>query len=418
MPKILRRPLCLFDKTGESLYNEVWYAVILLAGKNINYEVTQIMFLKKSAKKIKSLIVSAQLHSGFSKFWIVRAYKLALFLMGKSRSRREGAYKVIEECIPAEKFSDKSYVKKLYHEILFARFMYGIAVREYFVYVFEKLSHEGRKTFVTRSNKYPYYRMLNDQNYTPYFNMKTETYRKFKAFYGREVLCIYDKSDLEKFRAFVQRHPKFIYKPADDYGGHGVEIYDSSEYDSLETLFNLIIFNGFCVVEELIVQAEEIARLHPQSVNTMRVVAYLSPSGETTIQWCFLRMGMGGSHTDNMSSGGLAAMVDPETGIIYSTGRDWKGDQHIFHPDTGIQLVGYQIPQWQQLKSLVSDLSKVMPQVRLVGWDLAYTPKGWVFVEGNARPQCVSAQITEYNGKLYLYQNMEKDFRTYYPLQS
>ena len=371
------------------------------------------MFLKKIAKKTKEAIVASEMHSGFAKFCIVNAYKFALILMGKLNSRKKSAYKIIEESIAPEKFEDKHYVKKLYNEILFARFMYGIAVREYFVYDFEKLSHEGRKTFVTRSNKYQYYRMLNDQNYTPYFNMKTETYRKFKEFYGREVLCMYDASDYPKFVEFVQRHPKFIYKPADDYGGHGVEIYDSRDYASLETLFELIIFNGFCVVEELIVQADEIARLHPQSVNTMRVVAYLSPSGETSIQWCFLRMGMGGSHTDNMSSGGLAAMVDPETGIIYSTGRDWKGDEHIFHPDTGIQLVGYQIPEWDKLREMVASLSKVLPQVRLVGWDLSYTTKGWVFVEGNARPQCVSAQITEYNGKLHLYQNMANDFKKY-----
>lgn len=371
------------------------------------------MFLKKFAKKAKAAIVAREFHSGISKFLIVNAYKLSLSVLGLMKKRREDAYKIIEESIPAEKFSNKKYVKKLYNDILFSRFMYGIAVREYFVYDFEKLSHEGRKIFVTRSNKYPYYRTLNDQNYTPYFNMKTETYRKFKPFYGREVLCIYDKDDYPAFLEFIERHPKFIYKPADDYGGHGVEIYDSRDYESKEDLFELIIFNGFCVVEELIVQADAIARLHPQSVNTMRVVAYLSPSGKTEIQWCFLRMGMGDNHTDNMSSGGLAAMVDPETGIIYTTGRDWKGDVHIFHPDTGIQLVGFQIPEWDNLRKLVCELSNVLPQVRLVGWDLSYTDKGWVFVEGNARPQCVSAQITEYNGKLFLYENMLKDYLKY-----
>lgn len=369
------------------------------------------MSLKKAVKNIKKAIAAAEPQSGFSRFWITTGCKCALALLGKGKSERKNIYHMMTDYLPLEKASNPRHLRKMYGDVLFCRFLYGINTEEYFIYEFDKLSHEGRKTFVTRSNKYPYYSLLNDQDYTPYFNMKTETYRKFKEFYKREVLCIYDESDFPQFADFIRRFPKFIYKPADDYGGHGVQIYDAGEYDSPEALFAQIIQGGFCVVEELIVQAEEIARLHPQSVNTMRVVAYLSPGGKTSIQWCFLRMGMGGSNTDNMSSGGLAAMVDPETGIIRDAGRDWKGDEHIFHPDTGCQLVGFQIPEWEQLCQLVCRLSNVLPQVRLVGWDLAYTDQGWIFVEGNARPQCVSAQITKYNGKLYLYENMAKDYR-------
>lgn len=369
------------------------------------------MRIRRFAKKIKSKIVSKEPTSAFSKLCIVLAYKSVLIVFGKYKKRKKSAIKTIAANIPEEKFADKKYVKKLYDEILYCRFMYGIAVREYFVYEFEKLSHEGRKTFVTRSNKYPFYRRFNNQNYIPYLNMKTETYRKFKKFYGRDVLCMYDENDLEAFLEFVEKHPRFIYKPASDYGGHGVEIYNADEYDSKEDLFKILMYHGFCVVEELIVQAHEIAQFHPQSVNTMRVVAFRKNENEAEIQWCFLRMGMGGSHTDNMSSGGLAAMVDPETGIIYTTGRDWLGYEHIAHPDTGVQLVGFQIPKWDELKALVGKLANVIPEIRLVGWDLSLTEKGWVFVEGNARPQCVSAQITKYNGLLHLYKNMDNHLK-------
>ncbi len=365
------------------------------------------MRIRNFARKVKAMIVKAEPTSAFSKWWIVFAYKSVLIAFGKYKKRKNSAMKTIEENISEEAFANRRYVKKLYNEILYCRFMYGIAVREYFVYEFEKLSHEGRKTFVTRGNKYPFYRKFNNQNYTPYLNMKTETYRKFKEFYGREVLCMYDEDDLDAFLGFVERHPRFIYKPADDYGGHGIAIYNADEYESKEDLFKVLMYHGFCVVEELIVQAKEIAQLHPQSVNTMRVVAFRKNEHEAEIQWCFLRMGMGGSHTDNMSSGGLAAMVDPETGVIYTTGRDWLGYEHISHPDTGIQLVGFQIPKWDELKALVGKLANVIPEIHLVGWDLSLTEKGWVFVEGNARPQCVSAQITKYNGLLHLYQNMD-----------
>lgn len=367
--------------------------------------------MKKYLVGIKKWIVKKEFHSAFAKTVIVFMYNFALLLIGKYGERRRSALEIIED---NGRINDgRRTVRALIKDMFFCRFMYGISLKEYFVFEFESLSHEGRKTFLTRSNKYEFYGVLNNSYYTPYLNLKTETYRKFKDFYFRDVLCIYDEGDFDKFTEFVKKHPKFIYKPADDYGGHGVEIYDSSQYDSLEELFQIIIFNGFCVVEELIVQADAIGRLHPQSVNTMRVVAYHSPSGKTSIQWCFLRMGMGGSHTDNMSSGGLAAMVDKETGIIYLPGRDWKGEEHIFHPDTGVQLVGYQIPEWDKLIELVSQLAEVLPELHLVGWDLSYTNKGWVFVEGNARPQCVSAQLTKINGKLHLYGTMLNDYKLY-----
>lgn len=370
-------------------------------------------FLKPISKKFRRWCKGKEFHSPLFAFLIAHIYRFALLLMGKAGKRKEKALEVMRNYLTEEEMASRRTVNKYYNDILFCRFLYGTVTREYFSFDFRFLSHEARKTYLTRNNKYPFYRKFNNPNYTGYLNKKTETYAKFKEFYGREVLCIYDENDYDAFVDFVSRHDRFIYKPADDYGGHGVEIYDAAVYDSLEDLFSIIIFNGFCVVEELIVQADPIAALHPQSVNTMRVVAFLSPSGETKIQWCFLRMGMGDSHTDNMSSGGLAIMVDPETGIAFLPGRDWLGAEHLFHPDTGIQLIGFQIPQWAELRQLVNKLSNVIPEIRLVGWDLAYTDKGWIFVEGNARPQCVSAQLTNFNGKLHLYRAMNAEYNAY-----
>ena len=366
------------------------------------------MKLGKIARRVKRKMKEMEPTSPFGKFLVVTSYKAVLKLSGKYKRRTRSIIKLINTMVPEERAEDSAYKKKLLNEILYCRFMYGIAAKEYFVYEFEKLSHEGRKTFVTRGNKYGFYKKFNNPNYVGYFNQKTETYRKFGKYYNRDVACLYDEADFEKFQKFVEKHNRLIYKPADDYGGHGIKIYDASEYESVEDLFTIIMANGFCVVEELIVQGHAIAQFHPESVNTMRIVAYRASAEETIIQWCFLRMGMGGSHTDNMSSGGLAAMVDPKTGVIYTTGRDWLGEIHMCHPDTGVQLVGFQIPEWDKLMALVKEISNVLPEVRFVGWDFAYSEKGWTFVEGNARPQCVSAQITEYNGKLHLYRAMNE----------
>lgn len=366
--------------------------------------------LRRVAIALRKAIVRLEPTSKISKLFLVMAYKIVLISFGRYKKRKKSAVKVILANIPPEDAEDSRKINKIYNEILYCRFMYQINAREYFTYQFEKLSPSGRKLYITRGNKYPFYRKFNNPNYLGYFNKKTETYRKFKKYYKRDVIALYDESDYSTFLAFVTKHPRFIYKPSDDYGGNGVVIYNIEEYESLEELFKMIIYKGYCVLEELIQQSLEIAQIHPQSVNTIRVVAFRKQDGEVIIQWVFFRMGMGGSHTDNMSGGGLGAMVDPETGILYEQGRDYLGKSHLFHPDTGVKIIGLQLPEWNQLLELVKELSSVIPQVRLVGWDFAYSDKGWDFVEANSRPQCLTAQITTINGRLHQYQEIEEIF--------
>lgn len=365
--------------------------------------------MRKRLRNIKNAIVASGPKRGLWKQIIVSMYILGLKTFTRYGKLERSINNVILKYRP-ELEGNAREIRKLYREIMYCRFMYGILPKEYFIYRFDLLSHEGRLTFVTRSNKYYYYRKFNSKNYAEFLNSKTETLRKFRQFYHRDVLCVYDKNDFPAFCEFVKKHPRFIYKPAQDYGGHGIKIYNSELYESLEDLFDLILFNGASVCEELIVQGEEIAQFHRQSVNTVRIVTYRSDDGVAHPQWCFLRMGAGGSHTDNMSAGGISALIDYETGIICDCGRDYDGNRYVFHPDSGKQLVGFNVPKWDEVKSMIQQLANALPQVRFVGWDLAYTDAGWVFVEGNARPQCVAPQITAFNGKLNTYKAMDAIF--------
>lgn len=348
----------------------------------------------------------------------LRYVKSAFGLMGaipglsQSLARLNDA---IDEAMKAgfseSELADKDRMRRVREDILFCNKVYGFSPQEYFTYELEKLSHAGRKTFVTTRNKRGYYSKLNNQNYNLYLNKKTEMYKKFSEFYGRDALPLYDETDREAFIEFVKKHPVFIYKPSDDYGGKGITIIDSEKTTGINDTFNILTSQGAGIVEELIEQGDALAQFHPESVNTVRAVTYLNSNNEPEIQWCFLRMGMGSSHTDNASSGGLSAMIDPETGIICSIGRDWKGDVHMTHPDTGVQLMGFKMPEWDKAMELLKKVSNVIPELRLVGWDLAYSKKGWILIEGNSRPQCVSAQISSYNGKLYLLDNMMEEMK-------
>jgi len=70
----------------------------------------------------------------------------------------------------------------------------------------------------------------------------------------------------------------------------------------------------------------------------------------------------------------------------------------LHHPDTGIQIIGAQIPKWEELLALVEELVKIIPEQKYVGWDLALTTNGWCMIEGNDRAMLTGVQMCEQRG--------------------
>ena len=63
----------------------------------------------------------------------------------------------------------------------------------------------------------------------------------------------------------------------------------------------------------------------------------------------------------------------------------------------GMELIGWQVPCWQEAVDLVKQLAMVVPSNRYAGWDIALTDKGWCMVEGNSRGQFIW-QIADHAG--------------------
>lgn len=146
------------------------------------------------------------------------------------------------------------------------------------------------------------------------------------------------------------------------------------------------------MVEELIIQHPEIGRLHPQSVNTLRVPTICYKDRVEVIH-PILRVGRGNAIVDNGGSGGICCGIDPDTGITFSA-ADESGNSFIRHPDTGLELIGYQVPRWEEAKKLVRELAYILPDNHYTGWDLALTIDGWVLQEANDRGTFILFQIT------------------------
>jgi hypothetical protein len=56
------------------------------------------------------------------------------------------------------------------------------------------------------------------------------------------------------------------------------------------------------------------------------------------------------------------------------------------HPLTGLDFIGFQVPCIAEVKELVTEAAKILPDCRYVGWDVAISEKGPLLVEGNGRP--------------------------------
>ena len=167
--------------------------------------------------------------------------------------------------------------------------------------------------------------------------------------------------------------------------GKGIQKIKPKEWNDKQELYNHLKKNGTTVLEEAVIQHDKLNELHPTSVNTCRIVSILKDDGNVDIVTAYLRIG-NGMHVDNFNSGGMVVPINVETGIIEYPALDKVGSLYEIHPMTNTRIVGFKIPLWNQAKDLVKNLGKVVPEVRLVGWDIAITNKGPVVIEANDFP--------------------------------
>ena len=280
--------------------------------------------------------------------------------------------------------------------------LYGTAFDEYFLFNFESLSHKERKTFITENNRFHYYRILTDPEAQVVFDNKELTYKKFGEYFHRKQIAIHKDIQLKDLNAFIERHIRFILKPLDLYSGIGISILNTDTY-TIEQIYEVVKKQAPCVLEELICQADEMGKFNPSSVNTVRITTLLTksdPSKDDIALFApFVRFGRKGNIVDNVGSGGVFALVDPETGVIISDCVDKQGHRYTKHPDSQVQMQGTQLPCWKEVRELAKELSMQVPQCRLIGWDFAFTNDGWILVEGNSKSQINVTQICDRVGR-------------------
>ena len=150
---------------------------------------------------------------------------------------------------------------------------------------------------------------------------------------------------------------------------------------------------------EYIVQGEFGNKLYDRSLNTVRIVTMKDvETGKAFIPAAVQRIGNKvSSPMDNWTQGGLSSWVDIETGILGKGARHPKvsGGLEWFekHPETGTQIEGCVIPNWESIKSELLSAVNNSEHLTYVGWDVVITKDGFRIIEGNSMPDVNLLQV-------------------------
>lgn len=281
-------------------------------------------------------------------------------------------------------------------DMVYSLHRFGCMFDEYFLFDYPNLNAKGRESFITDKIRWGYYSRMNLEENKDIFNNKRKAYECFGKYYRRELLEIETDADAEKFYDFLSRNSRFIVKPFNGSGGRGIFIADAADYNDKESLFAFLRGKGHVVVEQLIIQAPEMAVFSKSSVNTVRITT-LKLKDRVVLFQPILRTGLGDSVIDNSSAGGIVTPLDPNLGIAITKGIDKKGGTYVCHPDSKVVFPGFQVPKWDEAVALVTELAGIVEGNHYVGWDIALTENGWVMIEGNPRGQ-LGAQVATRKG--------------------
>ena len=271
-----------------------------------------------------------------------------------------------------------------FFDILWCAARYGAGYYDYLMFGFYDMNGRERDTYLTRVRNKKVQEIMNDIAYSDEFDDKLRFNENFAEFLGRKTLNG-ETATVADLTAFLDGQEAIFAKINHGDCGRGVEKLYVKDFESPAAMLDYIQENKLVVLEQVLRQHEDMARLHPSSVNTMRILTDLVDD-TVHIAYITVKMGRGGGVCDNSGQGGVLCRVDIESGKICSPATDDYFNVYDKHPDTGIVFRGYQLPMVDEAIALAKKAARKVPQIGHVGWDVAITPDGPAIIEGNDFP--------------------------------
>lgn len=167
--------------------------------------------------------------------------------------------------------------------------------------------------------------------------------------------------------------------------------------------FKKIIGSDNWVIQECIKnQHHEIKKIHPQSINTVRIITVNTGSSVEVLNAVF-RMGRNGRYADNYSSGGINVDINLERGTLkkWALSNPKLAERYDRHPNTGVVFEDFEIPFWKEVVESVKNAHSLFYGIHSIGWDVCITDYGPLFIEGNDNWDTVDCQEFRWKYKQY-----------------
>ena len=220
-----------------------------------------------------------------------------------------------------------------------------------------------------------------------------------------------NEKELVAFSLYIKEYHKLFCKPVDDCCGKSTyKVEYSSEEGKIivngksESLvdFSTLIFDKKLIVETLITNHPDIAKLNESSLNTLRLITMKDETGAVKLFYSGLRVGRSGMWVDNFSAGGVTISATEEGQLCE---EDSNGDEA--HPDSGILYTDVVIPYFSDAVNLVVNAHAAWFSSLIgIGWDVAITEDGPVLIEGGTWFGCGLIQSSGKPLRKYFIQNV------------
>jgi hypothetical protein len=196
---------------------------------------------------------------------------------------------------------------------------------------------------------------------------------------------------------------QFVVKPTRGVYGSGIRVvlrkegrfllHDGSTWDVNGFVRSLLEDPDYAafVIQEQIHNHEALALLGTGGgVHSLRLVTLAEPGKAARVVAADMKVIVGKNVASNLAHGrpgNLIAEIGLEDGRVRNPiAIDLKrgGYRHVsLHPDTGVDLAGFRIPEWSRIAELAVRAASVFLPIRTVGWDIALTENGPCILEGN-----------------------------------
>ncbi|QYH36059.1 sugar-transfer associated ATP-grasp domain-containing protein [Salinibacterium sp. M195] len=265
-------------------------------------------------------------------------------------------------------------------DMVWCSLVYQTGYLDYEEFEFNTLSRAERRTWITSGNANSIVVKYNQRDFRERFNDKPTFNAIFSEWLGREWLDLRVASE-EDFVRFVSVHDPIMVKVVDSMSGAGIEKHSGSQLADAHALYRQLMENRQFLVEAFIEQHAGMSALCPTSVNSIRMITFFDGTDVHVLE-AVLRMG-NGAEVDNYNRGGMYTVLDEKTGIAAYGAFDKNANTFINHPQTGMPIVGFQVPLFDQVLNTLDTVARIIPQIPYVGWDVAISTTGPAIIEGN-----------------------------------